>query len=82
MLSEILGELEVEYDADSVTNQIGDYRESGPYHVVREGADFVDLSGYDTHLEKEVVRRVWVQGDRMWIWVEGSGFYEYFERLH
>jgi hypothetical protein len=81
LLEEILGELVVEYSANSLTSNLEDWSESGKYEVVAEGPDFVELRAHDSLLEEEVVRRVWVTDDRMWIWVEGIGFYEFFTRL-
>ena len=81
LLDEILGVLVVEYDRGDVTLTMDEWRESGSYEVIAEGPNYVDLRGYDTVTQEWVVRRVWVEGDRMWIWVDGIGFHEYFRRV-
>ena len=82
LFEEILGELVIEYTADSVTSTLDDWTERGTYEVVAEGTDFVDLQAVDPSTGEEFVRRIWVEEDRMWVWVEGVGFYEFFARLH
>jgi hypothetical protein len=81
LLEEILGELVIEYEEAFFTAHLDDWTETRPYEVVAEGSDFVDLRSYDAVMGKTIQRRVWVEGTRMWLWVEGIGFYEHFERL-
>jgi len=81
LLDEILGELVIEYAPNTLTAQLDDWSETNPYEIVQQGTDFVDVRSYDPTLRKRITRRVWVDGTRMWIWVEGIGFHEYFERI-
>ena len=81
LLDEILGELVIEYSRDSFTSRLDGWEETVPYEVVAEGENFLDLRGYEAAAAEWVVKRVWVDGDVMWVWVEGIGFREYFTRL-
>ncbi|MCG8588008.1 MAG: hypothetical protein MJE66_01825 [Proteobacteria bacterium] len=81
LFEEILGELVVEYTNDSVTSSLEGWCDTRPYEVVGEGPDYVDLRGRDLVTEETIKRRVWVKGDRMWIWIDHLRFHEYFVRL-
>jgi hypothetical protein len=81
LLEEILGRLVIEYTGDTAISSLDGQTHSGPYDVVGEGPDFVDVVLEDEVSGELTERRIWVTHDRMWIWVDGIGFNEYFERL-
>jgi hypothetical protein len=76
-----LGELVVEYTGTQMTARAGEWTDEGPYEVVAEGPNWVDLRRTDLADEESVVHRVWVEGDRLWVHVEDPGFDQVFARV-
>jgi len=76
-LEQNLGKMTVEYTATAVTAEMPGWKKSGPYTVLAEGENWVDL---DEPEPKASTGRVWIEGDRMWVHVK-VGFDEVFRRL-
>jgi hypothetical protein len=79
LLDQILGRLVVEYREHSAISKLDGWSGSWQYDVVGEGPNYVDLRGFDERSAQ--VKRIWVEGDRMWVHVEGMGFNEYYSRM-
>jgi hypothetical protein len=80
-LAENLGELVVTYTTQEMTARVGEWTDGGPYAVVAEGSNWVELRRTDLTDEESVVHRVWVEGDRLWVRVEDPGFDQVFVRV-
>lgn len=79
LLDDVLGRLVIEYREGSATSKLDGWSGSWQYDVVGEGPNYVDLRGFDERSGD--VKRIWIQGDRMWVQVEGMGFNEYYSRM-
>jgi len=83
LLGEILGQLVIEYGETSYASTLDGSTATDRYEVMGEGTNWVDVRAY-SHLDQSVtVRRIWVEGDRMWVRISApkATFNEYFVRL-
>lgn len=80
-LEENLDGFTVEYTSSQMTARIGTWSDSGPYAVVAEGPDWVDLRRTDLPADRGPVHRVWIEEDRMRVRTAHLGFDEVFKRI-
>lgn len=81
LLEGLLGHLTIEYTGETISSSLDDWNSTGPYTVVSQGLKFVDIRRQDALSGKMKLRRVWVDGNRMRIWVDSIGFHEHFTRI-
>ena len=84
LLGEILGDFVIEYRKGTYVSTIDGSTTGGDYEVVDDGPNWVDVRSYSELEQKLVVRRVWIDGDRMWVKVDypKAKFTEYFARVN
>lgn len=80
-LEQNLGQMTVEYTESTMTARLPGWTDAGPYAVVAEGEDWVELRRTDLDEKEARVHRVRVDGDRMRVKAAHLGFEEVLARV-
>ncbi len=84
VLGETLGRRTLTYTATRVTARVeGGARTttSSPYRVVSSRGNRFELEGYDVVLGEPGRTSLVVEGDRMWLWMDGGRWREFYRRV-
>ena len=83
-LEATLGRRTLTYTESRLTSRLqggGDLTESGPYRIVAIRGNELVLETWDHALGATGRRSVFVDGDRLWIWLAGGKWREFYRRV-
>ena len=80
--NDFFGHLRVTYTVDRVlTDDDKGFHTEGPYKVVEVTTGYVDVLQFEALQQKEVNERIYLDGDKFYVFTSKYNFKEYFRRI-